>query len=58
VPAPAATDTPSTDIRIGYTRCSTLGQELDSQLDALAAKNISRDKIFAEKISTRVRARP
>ncbi|WP_327723579.1 recombinase family protein [Streptomyces europaeiscabiei] len=40
------------------TRCSTLGQELDSQLDALASKNIPQDKIFAEKISTRVRVRP
>ncbi|MFE2558300.1 recombinase family protein [Streptomyces sp. NPDC059352] len=58
VPAPVDPDTPSTDIRIGYARCSTLGQELDSQLDALAAKNIPRDKIFAEKISTRVRVRP
>jgi DNA invertase Pin-like site-specific DNA recombinase len=36
----------------------TLGQELDSQLAALAAKNIPRDKIFAEKISTRGRVRP
>ncbi|RVX40800.1 DNA invertase Pin-like site-specific DNA recombinase [Nonomuraea polychroma] len=57
-PAPIDPDTPTADIRIGYARCSTLGQELDSQLDALAAKNIPRDKIFAEKISTRVRVRP
>jgi hypothetical protein len=39
-------------------RCSTLTQELQSQLDALAAKHIPRDKIFSEKISTRVRVRP
>ncbi|MFC6134715.1 recombinase family protein [Streptomyces spororaveus] len=58
VPAPIDPDTPSADIRIGYARCSTLTQELQTQLDALAAKNIPRDKIFAEKISTRVRVRP
>ena len=45
-------------IRIGYARCSTLTQELQSQLDALAAHGIPRDKIFSEKISTRVRVRP
>ncbi|WP_329081335.1 recombinase family protein [Streptosporangium sp. NBC_01469] len=53
-PAPVDPDMPTADIRIGYARCSTLGQELD----ALTAKNIPRDKIFAEKISTRVRVRP
>jgi DNA invertase Pin-like site-specific DNA recombinase len=57
-PAPLRGDTPSADIRIGYARCSTLTQELQSQLDALAAHGIPRDKIFAEKISTRVRVRP
>jgi DNA invertase Pin-like site-specific DNA recombinase len=51
-------DTPSADIRIGYARCSTLTQELQSQLDTLAAHGIPRDKIFSEKISTRVRVRP
>ncbi|URM92635.1 recombinase family protein [Streptomyces sp. MRC013] len=35
-----------------------LGQELDSQLDALAKHGIPRDKILSEKISTRVRVRP
>lgn len=48
---------PSADIRIGYARCSTLRQELDSQLDALSKHRIPRDKIFSEKISTRVRVR-
>ncbi|CAM3310904.1 DNA-invertase hin [Arthrobacter ulcerisalmonis] len=57
-PAPLPTDTPSADIRIGYARCSHLTQELQSQLDALAAHGIPRDKIFAEKVSTRVRVRP
>ena len=57
-PAPLAPDTLSADIRIGYARCSTLTQELQSQLDALAAHGIDPDKVFAEKISTRVRVRP
>ncbi|HKS45747.1 MAG TPA: recombinase family protein [Amycolatopsis sp.] len=57
-PAPIAPDTPSADIRIGYARCSHLTQELQSQLDALAAHGIGRDKIFSEKISTRIRVRP
>jgi hypothetical protein len=34
-PAPIPTDTPATDIRIGYARCSRLTQELQSPLDAL-----------------------
>ncbi|MEV6654003.1 recombinase family protein [Streptomyces sp. NPDC051219] len=57
-PAPLDPDTPGADIRIGYARCSTLGQELDSQLDALTKHGISREKIFSEKISTRIRIRP
>jgi DNA invertase Pin-like site-specific DNA recombinase len=57
-PVPVAPDGPTADIRIGYARCSTLTQELQSQLDALAAHGIPRDKIFSEKISTRVRVRP
>jgi DNA invertase Pin-like site-specific DNA recombinase len=57
-PAPIASDTPSADIRIGYARCSSLTQELQSQLDALATHGIPREKIFSEKISTRVKVRP
>jgi DNA invertase Pin-like site-specific DNA recombinase len=59
-PVPAAIDPalPSADIRIGYARCSHLSQELDSQLDALAKHGIARDKIFSEKISTRIKVRP
>ncbi|MGW7478026.1 recombinase family protein [Nonomuraea muscovyensis] len=57
-PAPLSDDGPSADIRIGYARCSALTQELQSQLDALAAHGIPREKIFAEKISTRVKVRP
>lgn len=58
VPLAIAPDTPTADIRIGYARCSSLTQELQSQLDALAGRGIPRDKIFSEKISTRVRVRP
>ncbi|MFD3544286.1 recombinase family protein [Streptomyces sp. NPDC058655] len=57
-PAPIDPELPSADIRIGYVRCSTVGQELDSQLDALSKHGIPRDKISSEKISTRVRVRP
>jgi DNA invertase Pin-like site-specific DNA recombinase len=57
-PAPIPADSPSADIRVGYARCSHLTQELQSQLDALAAHGIPREKIFAEKVSTRVRVRP
>lgn len=57
-PVPVVGEGPSADIRIGYARCSTVTQELQSQLDALAAHGIPRDKIFSEKISTRVRVRP
>ncbi|MBO2456851.1 recombinase family protein [Actinomadura violacea] len=45
-------------MRTGPARCSHLTQELQSQRDALAAAGIPRDKIFAEKVSTRVRVRP
>jgi len=57
-PAPPVSGTPGTDIRIGYARCPHLTQELQSQLDALSAHGIGRDKIFSEKISTRIRVRP
>ncbi|WP_443075640.1 recombinase family protein [Streptosporangium sp. NBC_01469] len=57
-PAPLRDDRPTADIRIGYARCSALTQELQSQLDALAAHGIPREKIFSEKISTRMKVRP
>lgn len=46
-PAPMNPDTPCANIRIGYSRFSHLGQELRSQLDALAKHGIPRDKIFS-----------
>ncbi|MDO0926613.1 recombinase family protein [Streptomyces sp. TG1A-8] len=58
VPAAVDPGLPSADIRIGYAPCSHLGQELDSQLDALAKHGISRDRIFSEKVSTRIKVRP
>ncbi|MFJ1550951.1 recombinase family protein [Streptomyces sp. NPDC088246] len=58
VPGAVDPSPPSADIRIGYARCSHLSQELDSQLDALAKHGISRDKIFSEKITTRIKVRP
>ena len=57
-PAPITDDRTAADIRIGYARCSALTQELQSQLDALAAHGIDRGKIFSEKISSRVKVRP
>ncbi|MEU1036258.1 recombinase family protein [Streptomyces mirabilis] len=51
--APAASA--AKPIRIGYARCSTAQQELQSQLDALAPVC---KRIFSEKISTRVKTRP
>jgi hypothetical protein len=58
-PAPAAEPAAvpaGRPIRIGYARCSTSGQELASQLDALERAECKR--IFSEKISTRVKVRP
>lgn len=51
--APAAST--AEPIRIGYARCSTTQQELQSQLDALGPVC---KRIFSEKISTRVKTRP
>ncbi|MFB4273204.1 recombinase family protein [Nonomuraea sp. GTA35] len=42
--------------RVGYARCSTVQQELQSHLDALEAAGC--EPIFSEKISTRVKIRP
>ncbi|MFC8535192.1 MULTISPECIES: recombinase family protein [unclassified Streptomyces] len=54
--AQAPEGTPGAAIRLGYARCSTVGQELQSQLDALAGAQCTR--VFSEKISTRVKERP
>ncbi|MEU6721559.1 recombinase family protein [Nonomuraea sp. NPDC046802] len=42
--------------RVGYARCSTAQQELQSQIDALEGAGCQ--PIFSEKISTRVKVRP
>ncbi len=41
---------------LGYARCSTATQELQTQLDALASAQCTR--VFSEKISTRIKIRP
>jgi Resolvase, N terminal domain len=56
LPRPADATTPAGHVRIGYARASTVRQSLDTQLDSLAAADITR--IFAEKISTRATSRP
>lgn len=43
------------EIRLGYARCSSSGQELQSQLDALAP---TCNRVFKEIISTRIKVRP
>ncbi|MFD9789585.1 recombinase family protein [Streptomyces sp. NPDC059070] len=55
-PVTAPEATPGAPIRIGYARCSTAAQELQSQLDMLARADCT--KVFSEKISTRVKTRP
>ncbi|MFE4703496.1 recombinase family protein [Streptomyces sp. NPDC056738] len=53
VAVPEAATAPT---RVGYARCSTAQQELQSQLDALAEAGC--DPVFSEKISTRIKVRP
>jgi DNA invertase Pin-like site-specific DNA recombinase len=60
-PAPEAADAGATragakPTRVGYARCSTAQQELQSQIDAL--RQARCEPIFSEKISTRVKVRP
>ncbi|MFI7640417.1 recombinase family protein [Nonomuraea sp. NPDC049400] len=52
----AAPATAARSTRVGYARCSTAQQELQSQLDALCEAGC--EPIFSEKISTRVKVRP
>ncbi|GGQ32099.1 hypothetical protein GCM10010140_72750 [Streptosporangium pseudovulgare] len=52
--AGAAADAKPT--RVGYARCSTVQQKLQSQLDA--PKTATCDPVFSEKISTRIKVRP
>ncbi|MGW5676275.1 recombinase family protein [Streptomyces sp. NPDC003860] len=54
--AQASVPSPGAAIRIGYARCSTVGQELQSQLDMLARADCTR--VFSEKISSRIKERP
>src|SRR6266540_4030861 len=44
--------------RFGYARVSTREQNLDHQLDALAAAGVPKDHLFVDKISGKLASRP
>jgi DNA invertase Pin-like site-specific DNA recombinase len=56
--ASATTETPTTGVRWGYGRVSTLDQNPDSQHDALLEAGIAPGRMFIEKASTRLAVRP
>lgn len=54
-PVAAVSADQGNEIRLGYARCSSSGQELQSQLDALSPVC---SRVFKEIISTRIKVRP
>jgi len=56
VPALDSVTVVGAPIRIGYARCSTAQQDLDIQIAALRTAGCER--VFSEKISSRIRVRP
>lgn len=46
-------------MRFGYARCSTVGQDVEHQIDQLVARGVDRDRIFTDKgVSGRKAVRP
>jgi len=56
--ATAKTETPTTGVRWGYGRVSSLDQNPDSQHDALLETGVTPGRMFIEKASTRLAVRP